>query len=269
MKTRSQTLTVGTNEKSNNNTQTLINRFKVLEQINQNMAKEIACLRTENDMYKTCVKLNQNSLSSKSKANNESKWLDDCHIIKIFENFSYQANKMRKDIIFVQPNITQLLKSESLYEILDALTSINFDDANIAFFAINDYNQCNEKTVFGDEFSIQGINDSKGAHWSLLILSKKEKTFYHLDSIRGANYTQAKIVANNVNCEYDFKEIDSEQQSSNFECGIHLLVNAKFVLKYILSETLNSTYNLNNFLFDKIFHNVELYCIVFFIVLYF
>jgi len=75
-------------------------------------------------------------------------------------------------------------------------------------------------------------------------ISQTTKTFYHLDSIKGANHSQAKLVANNVNCDYQFKEIDTPQQTSNFECGLHVLINSKCILDFILDQTCQPYNNL-------------------------
>lgn len=181
-------------------------------------------------------------------SNNIDMWLKDEHIQTIFQCFSTYASQIRKDIIFIAPNVTQVLKSSSLYDIMQVLSPLDFENMNLAFFAISDYDQCTDNVIFKNEnFKVHQNFTYRGAHWSLLIFHRKSQTFYHLDSMKGANTTQAKLIAKNVNCDFKFKEIKTPQQTSNFECGLHVLIYSKQILDYVLnnvSEPLNKLLSL-------------------------
>lgn len=223
------------------------------EQI-EKLSLELRSLKTENKkLLRQVSTLQTKQLLASS---NIDKWLNDVHIKSVFQSYSTYANQKRKDIVFIEPNTTQILKSSSLYDALQVLSSLNFEQANLGFFAISDYNQCNEKTLF-QKRNPRGHNNlgDQGTHWSLLIFHRPNQTFYHLDSIKGSNTAQAKLVAKNVNCNYQYKELETPQQTSNFECGLHVLVNAKYVLDYALNQDVTFDELLKNLTEDTSYLN--------------
>jgi hypothetical protein len=202
------------------------------------------------------------SSSSLMTSNNTDMLMGDEHIKSVFKCYSTYVSQTRNDIIFVEPNVSQVLKSGSLYDIMQVLSPLDFEKINLAFFAVSDYNQCIDNIMFQNENLKNHENLTfKGAHWSLLIFHRMSQTFYHLDSIKGINNIQAKLIAKNVNCEFKFKEIETPQQTSNFECGLHVLINAKNILDYVLnniSKPLNEMLSLLNVDSSFILHDTNL-----------
>lgn len=138
---------------------------------------------------------------------------------------------------FIELNTTQILKSTSLLDTMQVLSPLDFEQTYLAFFAVSDYNQFNDETIFQHQnYKKQDNLRNKGAHWSLLIFHRKNQTFYHFDSIKGTNNNQAKLVVKNVNCKFQFKEMETPQQSLNFECGFHVLISAKNILDGVLNQ---------------------------------
>lgn len=154
-------------------------------------------------------------------------WLNDTIISFYFEYLEIDKFKKNPMLLFVPPQVTQCIKVTPINEIgifLDPLRTVGQD---FIFFALND----NEQTEC-----------SGGTHWSLLVLSRPEKTVYHFDSSRGANQDQAIEFGEKLLNYYRlpsfgcFSEPSALQQTNGYDCGIHVLCNtenlANFALKY-------------------------------------
>lgn len=232
IQTRSQMKKSSTSETGINQLQKLSLEVQTLKKKNEKLHQQLSCLRGKKD---TCLP-KENKLSSLTLGNIDL-WMKDDHIKQVFKSYSALVSQTRKDIIFVEPNVTQVLKSTSLYDSLQVLSPLDFDQVNLAFFALSNYNQCNDDTLFKNKKPMSCQQTIyKGAHWSLLIFHRSSQTFYHVDSIKGANSTQARLVAKNVNCDFKFREIKTVQQVSNFECGLHVLMNTKYILDHFLDQ---------------------------------
>lgn len=57
--------------------------------------------------------------------------------------------------------------------------------------------------------------------------------------LKGINNNHATKLATNINSESKFVEVNTLQQTSNFECGMFVAVNAKQILTHILFEKSN------------------------------
>lgn len=73
-------------------------------------------------------------------------------------------------------------------------------------------------------------------HWSLLIYSKLDNAVFHFDSLKGLNKYAANLLISNIGFNVRLVEVNVTQQSSSFECGLHLLVNCKFVMVNYFSK---------------------------------
>lgn len=82
----------------------------------------------------------------------------------------------------------------------------------------------------------------QGYHWSLRVLDRQEKSFYHYESISDLNHSYATQITQNVQKAYRLIEKPTTQQYDGVSCGLHVLVNAKSVLDSFLnlSNTSNS-----------------------------
>ncbi|XP_013199337.2 sentrin-specific protease 8 [Amyelois transitella] len=111
-------------------------------------------------------------------------------------------------------------------EIKMFLEPLHIHRKNFIFFALND-------------------NDSPdragGSHWSLLVYSKPESCFFHLDSSSGTNHNVAWEFASHL-IAYFSKEsinfVDKEclQQSNGYDCGVHVICNTERLAECVQAE---------------------------------
>lgn len=157
-----------------------------------------------------------------------SHWLNDVIIGFYFEYLDATWNKNgKKELYFVSPEFTQLLKmtDPSQYNIF--LESMNVSECKCIFFPLNN---CDRKDAAG------------GSHWSLLVFCKQDKTCYHFDSSKGYNSNIASKFAENImNCILDknepnkkFVDTDSPQQDNGYDCGVYVLCFADVITKYVM-----------------------------------
>lgn len=104
-------------------------------------------------------------------------WITDTIISFYFEYLEYIVYEKNKSLSFVSPEVTQCIKMLSKNEVGMFLDPLEIKKKKYIFFPVNDH-QLSECTG--------------GFHWSLLVLSQPEKTFYHFDSLHGSNYESAK-----------------------------------------------------------------------------
>lgn len=94
------------------------------------------------------------------------------------------------------------------------------------------------------EFIFFPVNDNErdsegGTHWSLLVFSKPENTFYTFDSANNQNsHATTKIVEvlrSVLNCQLAFSiAYPSTQQRNLYDCGIYVICNVENIIKHIL-----------------------------------
>lgn len=154
-------------------------------------------------------------------------WLNDAHIENYFKSFTEYISKFRDDTLLFGPNLSQLFKLGSNLDVLTNLTNLSFDQINIAFFCINNHNDIKNETL---------RSDWRGSHWSLLVFNRIRQTFFHYDSILGANTKQARKLAKKINPIFHFLERDTVQQTDSFSCGLHILVNAKSIIDELIND---------------------------------
>ncbi|KAG8337720.1 SUMO1 sentrin specific peptidase 8 [Homalodisca vitripennis] len=71
------------------------------------------------------------------------------------------------------------------------------------------------------------------SHWSLLLVDNVNKLSFHFDSSKCLNQVHAKTLSVKLGvCESKFVEMPCVQQRNDFECGINLIVNLKFILNF-------------------------------------
>jgi hypothetical protein len=218
------------------------------EHIINDLQKQIQILQDEK-------KQTQNELQNlMSKYSNlelklNTKWVDDEYIEAHFKCFSKETEKYRNDILFIGPTTSQLLKHGNLYDNLFTLTSLSFDTKQFVFICVNNCDEIQNEHKLPNNSHF--VNVMRGSHWSLLLLNRSNQTFYHFDSIQNFNQSFAKQVASNIAENFKFENVKTIQQFSNFECGVHLLVNAKSILNDLLinnQEYFDGVNNLSNIL---------------------
>lgn len=103
-------------------------------------------------------------------------WLNDTIISFYFEYLEKVVFKNANDLLFVSPEVTQCIKMVSVNEITTFLQPLGIQNKKFVFFALNDNN---EPDMAG------------GSHWSLLLYSKPDGSFFHIDSSSGSNHNVA------------------------------------------------------------------------------
>lgn len=103
-------------------------------------------------------------------------WLNDTIISFYFEYLEKIRFSETNELLFVSPEVTQCIKLVQIEEIKTFLEPLNFSKKKFVFFALND----------NDTPDMAG-----GFHWSLLVYSKPERSFYHLDSSNVTNHNVA------------------------------------------------------------------------------
>ncbi|KAG8314979.1 hypothetical protein J6590_080262 [Homalodisca vitripennis] len=75
------------------------------------------------------------------------------------------------------------------------------------------------------------LEQNGGSHWSLLLLDNTTRTAVHYDSVGGLNERHAAALLVNLGLDsVPISEGQTFQQTESFECGVHVLVNARLLL---------------------------------------
>lgn len=84
-------------------------------------------------------------------------------------------------------------------------------------------------------------NVAGGSHWSLCVLSKPDNAFFHFDSAGSTNHFAFEALVSTVKkCfrmpNLEIKRVDCLQQNNTYDCGNHVVCNAKVVCKTIIKS---------------------------------
>lgn len=82
---------------------------------------------------------------------------------------------------------------------------------------------------------------SGGTHWSLIVYSRVEDTFFSFDSMNNFNNTAANQVIHSLKkilmCRWaEVSQHQSAQQTNSQDCGIYVLANTENICNYFLGE---------------------------------
>ena len=108
----------------------------------------------------------------------EGHWLSDTIIALWFEYLKVWKYGNNKDILFIQPSTTQLLKQGSTDDFDMILQPLNIWQKKYLLMAVND----------------NKLDQSGGQHWSLLVYKIMENTWYHSDSLNISNLKEARFL---------------------------------------------------------------------------
>ena len=154
---------------------------------------------------------------------NSCQWLND-QIIGFFFEFCQSEKFHSCNFSFVGPEVTQFVKMVQQSEISIFLEPLNLISKEAIFLAVN---------------SNSDPDLAGGSHWSLLVFLKNNDQFLHLDSLKGSNCNEAKVLATKV-CKFlskdlklNFSELEVTQQVNGYDCGIHCLVNAENIADHL------------------------------------
>ncbi|KAJ0174644.1 hypothetical protein K1T71_009752 [Dendrolimus kikuchii] len=145
-------------------------------------------------------------------------WLNDTIISFYFEYLEREVFNKTNELLFVSPEVTQCIKLVQTEEIKTFLEPLGVSKKKFVFFALND----------NDTPDIAG-----GSHWSLLVYSKPERCFYHLDSSNVTNHDVAWEFASHLipylarEDTINFVDKECMQQSNGYDCGIYVICNAE------------------------------------------
>lgn len=151
-------------------------------------------------------------------------WLNDT-IIGFYLEYLEREKYNGSDICFVRPEVLQCLKFSQVNEFDIFLAPLGFKEKE---FAIMPLNNCEVPDQIG------------GSHWSVLAYSKKEGSFFHIDSLSGSNESAAKQMTKNlcsyINVPYKLEVLPSAQQGNSYDCGVYVLKYCELILKNIIEE---------------------------------
>lgn len=150
-------------------------------------------------------------------------WLNDQIISFYLEYLEHRIYNNYKDILFVSPEVVQCIKMVSQNEVSIFLDPLNAREKEFIFFPLND----NEEDRAG------------GCHWSLLVFSRPEQTFFHYDSYDQHNFRLctefARTLGNAIGCpDYDLQPCECLQQPNSYDCGIHVICNIDYIAEQII-----------------------------------
>lgn len=151
-------------------------------------------------------------------------WLNDQIISFYFEYLEKNEFKMfKKNLLFVSPEVTQCIKIVPEDEVDVFLAPLKANEKDFIFFPLND----NDKDTAG------------GFHWSLLVYSRPENSFFHFDSSNESNIYQCRHFVLGVRKPLNafsasLKSVDCLQQSNGYDCGIHVLCYAENIAAHVV-----------------------------------
>ncbi|CAO1390072.1 unnamed protein product [Diamesa serratosioi] len=151
-------------------------------------------------------------------------WLNDQIIAFYFLYLEYDL--LREDgvhFLLVSPQVTQCLKIAPVSEANTFLGPLKPDKKRFMFFPIND----NMEASAG------------GNHWSLLVFSRRENSFFGFDSLNNhnsyADQTMIKTLKVVLNCPTArYINQQCSQQDNTFDCGIHVICNIDNIIEHIV-----------------------------------
>lgn len=163
-------------------------------------------------------------------------WLNDQIISFYLEYLERNIYKNRKDLLFVSPEVVQCLKFVTRQEMSIFLEPLNAHEKQFIFMPLNDNNEVT----------------AGGNHWSLLVFSRPESTFFYYDSLIGGHSSLRSLrpflceLSAALNCEqFDIQQGDCINQTNSYDCGVHVIVNieilARRAIKYGLIDIHNET----------------------------
>jgi len=143
-------------------------------------------------------------------------WLND-NLIGFW--FEYLQNELchDSDVCLISPEVSQFIKLGSSVDAALMIEPLNLPSKSLVILPIND----------SSSFDSPG-----GSHWSTLIYSRTEKTFYHLDSMSGINCIEARKTASKLNLsQLEMVEMKCAKQTNCWDCGIYVCCFAELVIK--------------------------------------
>lgn len=153
-------------------------------------------------------------------------WLNDQIISFYLEYLEKNVFQNTRGLLFISPEVVQCLKFVTRQEMSIFLEPLNAKGKSFIFLPLNDNNEVK----------------AGGNHWSLLVFSRPESTFYYYDSLSSGTSLRSLRpflleLSAAIDChEFDVRQGDCIKQNNSYDCGIHVLCNieclARRALKY-------------------------------------
>ena len=165
-------------------------------------------------------------------------WINDSLIGFYYEYLEKNLESSKSsEILYASPELTQLIKLTDPSQISIFLEPLDASEKKFIFFPLNN---CERRDSTG------------GSHWSLLVFSKVENTFFHFDSFKRSNEGIARDFARNLGTYFlrkelgKFVETDCPQQENYFDCGLFVMCITDVLTEYVLNNSKMKGYNLEN-----------------------
>lgn len=206
---------------------TLTTKIKTLEQELQNLKNNLELNKNTSVNMEACLPLLNNH------------WIFDDSISMYFDLLV--KSKMAGNVCFLTPALSQAVKySDNLDSII---ITLNLSNQSYIFIPINDAER-----------------ETSGCHWSLLLYSKTEKTFFYFDSYNNLNLQHARAIFSKLKpyvCTSNHDDIclriiDCPQQRNGVDCGIYLIIFVDKLINSILANPINLETVITNYMNNKI-----------------
>ncbi|KAH8416726.1 hypothetical protein KR222_000282, partial [Zaprionus bogoriensis] len=150
-------------------------------------------------------------------------WLNEAILNFYFAYLEEVKYKSNGDFMFVTPELSQCM----LY----------MDDKELHALLVDQHKAIRKPFVFiaiNDTHS----RDRGGAHFTLLVASRPDKSFFHFDSYGGSNTASSLELVNNIKEALDmqharFRSTRCLQQGNDYDCGIHVICMADQLADYV------------------------------------
>lgn len=144
-------------------------------------------------------------------------WLNDQIISFYLEYLEQVVFQNTRGLLFISPDVVQCLKFVCRDEMSIFLEPLNAVGKSFIFLPLNDNNEVK----------------AGGNHWSLLVFSRPESTFFYYDSLSSGTSLRSLRpflleLAAAIDCpEFDIRQGDCVKQNNSYDCGIHVLCNVE------------------------------------------
>ena len=155
-------------------------------------------------------------------------WINDSLISFWFEHLQQVAYGDNTNLLFVSPAVTQLMKIGDANDLPIILDPIGAWFKEYIFLPVND--------------SISTCKPG-GNHWSLLVYSKHDNTWYHYDSLHGSNTRHVRCLVGRLNTYLNgeippsFVETTCTQQNNSYDCGAFLMLYTQIIAKRAMENS--------------------------------
>ncbi|XP_031623735.1 sentrin-specific protease 8 [Contarinia nasturtii] len=154
-------------------------------------------------------------------------WLNDQIISFYLEYLEKNVYQNTRGLLFISPEVVQCLKFVSGQEMSIFLGPLNAKGKSFIFFPLND----NDEAKAG------------GNHWSLLVFSRPESTFYYYDSLHFGTSLKKSLrpflfeLAKAIDCpEFEVRGGECVKQNNSYDCGIHVIYNIECLARRALKH---------------------------------